>query len=483
MENIKRNGIRLLLVFIATIFAFICLPGSAFAGTQNIAVSGTMNYDEAQRCLDLVNQQRSAAGLKPLIMNAQIQRAAMLRAQECAFYCQHARPNGQAAYTAYGYYGSEKNITVTGVSDAAQQAMNNFMNSPGHRAAILDSAYQSAGIGCFEIGGWSYWIQAFDTLSLDNGTAGIGRVNTTAAIPVLDQYLNISISGNTKLQEGKSIQLTVQQANAVNSLGYSLYAGLNASNFSWSSSNGKVASVDGAGRVTGRTGGSATITAVLRSNKNIKASVAVTVSHIHKYASKVISPTARAKGYTLHTCSCGDSYKDNWKNPVKKMTVKLSKSTFTYTGKSQKPKVTVSVNGKKLSAKQYTVTYKNNKKVGTAKVVIKGKGTYKGCSKTVTFKIKPKKVTIISARSSKKSKVTVKWKKSAGVGGYQLQYARNKKFKNAATVTVSGSGKTSRTIGGLKSKKTYYVRMRGYKKVNGKKLYGSWSAVRKIRIK
>ena len=94
MENIKRNGIRLLLVFIVTIFAFICLPGSAFAGTQNIAVSGTMNYDEAQRCLDLVNQQRSAAGLKPVAMNAQIQRAAMLRAQECAFYCQHARPNG-----------------------------------------------------------------------------------------------------------------------------------------------------------------------------------------------------------------------------------------------------------------------------------------------------------------------------------------------------------------------------------------------------
>ena len=241
--------------------------------------------------------------------------------------------------------------------------------------------------------------------------------------------------------------------------------------------------MDGTGRVTGRTGGLATITAVLRSNTNIKASAVITVSHNHKYTSKVISPTAKSKGYTLHTCSCGDSYKDNWKNPVKIMTVKLSKSTFTYTGKSQKPKVTVSVNGKKLSAKQYTVSYKNNKKIGTAKVVVKGKGTYKGCSKTVTFRIKPKKVTILSARSSKKGKVTVKWKKSAGVGGYQIQYARSKKFKNAANVTVSGSGRTSRTIGGLKSKKTYYVRVRGYKKVDGKKLYGSWSAVRKVKIK
>lgn len=75
---------------------------------------------------------------------------------------------------------------------------------------------------------------------------------------------------------------------------------------------------------------------------------------------------------------------------LKNATVKLSKTTYKYNGKAKKPSVTVKMNGKKLAKKNYTVKYKNNKKVGTASVVITGKkGTnYAGTSKTVTFKIK-----------------------------------------------------------------------------------------------
>ena len=76
--------------------------------------------------------------------------------------------------------------------------------------------------------------------------------------------------------------------------------------------------------------------------------------------------------------------------------------------------------------------------------------------------------------------MVVKWKKTATAKGYQVQYSTSRKFKSKKTKTT---GKTSLTIKNLKKKKTYYVRVRAYKTVNGKKSYGKWSSVKKIKIK
>lgn len=70
-------------------------------------------------------------------------------------------------------------------------------------------------------------------------------------------------------------------------------------------------------------------------------------------------------------------------------TVKLTKSTFTYTGESITPIVTVTYKGKKLSkGRDYTLSFSNNKNAGTGKVTVKGKGEYTG-SVTKKFTIKP----------------------------------------------------------------------------------------------
>ena len=92
--------------------------------------------------------------------------------------------------------------------------------------------------------------------------------------------------------------------------------------------------------------------------------------------------------------------------------------------------------------------------------------------------VKVEKVT----KGTKSFKVT--WKKKTGVSGYQVQYATDKKFKkNKKTVTVAKKNATSKTIKKLKSKKTYYVRVRTYKIVNGKKVYSSWSKVKAVKTK
>ena len=94
-----------------------------------------------------------------------------------------------------------------------------------------------------------------------------------------------------------------------------------------------------------------------------------------------------------------------------------------------------------------------------------------------------KKVKVASAKAGKKS-VKVTWKKVKGIKGYQIQYSTNKKFKKGnKTITVKSAKSTSATIKKLKSKKKYYVRMRTYKVVNGKKVYSAWSKAKSVKVK
>lgn len=152
-----------------------------------------------------------------------------------------------------------------------------------------------------------------------------------------------------------------------------------------------------------------------------------------------------------------------------------------YSGKSIKPSVTVTVNGKTLKKNQdYTVTYSNNKKIGKATVKITGQGNYTG-SKSVTFYITPEKVKVKSVKSLTAKKATVKLEKAAGsVSGYQVVYSTNSKFKGAKSKTTA---KTALTLASLSSKKTYYVKVRAYKKVSGKKIYGEYSKTMRVKVK
>lgn len=100
-----------------------------------------------------------------------------------------------------------------------------------------------------------------------------------------------------------------------------------------------------------------------------------------------------------------------------------------------------------------------------------------------TKTVKPKK-TSIKKLSKGKKKFTVTWARVSGVKGYQIQYSSDKKFKkNNKSVTVTKQKTTKATVKKLKSKKKYYVRVRTYKTVNGKKIYSSWSKVKSVKTK
>lgn len=101
-------------------------------------------------------------------------------------------------------------------------------------------------------------------------------------------------------------------------------------------------------------------------------------------------------------------------------------------------------------------------------------------NKSVTEGAKVPRVKFSKLKVSGKCKVKATWKKLTNISGYQIQYAPNKKFKKAKRKTVKS---TSVTIKKLKKKKTYFVRVRAYKLVDGKKVYGKWSVVKKVKIK
>lgn len=165
--------------------------------------------------------------------------------------------------------------------------------------------------------------------------------------------------------------------------------------------------------------------------------------------------------------------------------IKLSRASFTYNGKAKKPSVTAYDRmGNVIPQSQYSVSYSSNTKPGYGTVSVNFFGNYTGTlSSQIT--IKPKKATVSSLKSSAKKKLTVKWKKDTSVTGYQVQYSTSSKFvkKSTKTSTVSKKSTTSKTVSSLKSKKKYYVRVREYKTVNGKKIYGAWSKAKSVKVK
>lgn len=147
------------------------------------------------------------------------------------------------------------------------------------------------------------------------------------------------------------------------------------------------------------------------------------------------------------------------------------------------------------------LVYKSeNKKVATVsndgKVTIKGIGeanitisvaatnNYETVSRKVTLIVNPKKTNLYASKSIKKGILTITWKKNKTASGYQLYYSTNKNFiKNTKSITIKKGKRTSLKISGLKSKKKYYVKIRAFKKVKGKKYFSKWSTVKSSAVK
>ncbi len=205
----------------------------------------------------------------------------------------------------------------------------------------------------------------------------------------------------------------------------------------------------------------------------------------HTNKTTVTKATLSKDGKTEIKCTvCGAVSATTVINKVK--TVKLSKTTFTYNGKTQTPSVTVKDSKGNTLKKDvdYTVTYpKKRKSIGKYTVTVTLKGKYSG-TKKLTFEIVPAKATLSKLTAGSKQ-LTASWKTVSGVTGYEVQYSTSKKFtkKTTKTVTIKKAKTKKTTIKKLKKGKKYFVKVRAYKTVSGKKLYGAWSKSKSIKVR
>ena len=199
---------------------------------------------------------------------------------------------------------------------------------------------------------------------------------------------------NIKIAKGKITKLTatISPKNVTNKV------------VKWSSSNEKIATVDGLGNVTGKSEGTAIITATTNNGKTAKAQI--TVSGTSKQ-----QPVKTTKS-------------------ISKVSVKLSSTSVAYNGKVQTPGITLKDGNTTLKkGTDYTVSYSNNKKVGKATITIAGKGNYTG---KVT-----KKFTITKAPMSRVSVLGIEDKAYTG-----KQITQNIKVKDGNTVLKNGTDYT-----------------------------------------
>ena len=155
-------------------------------------------------------------------------------------------------------------------------------------------------------------------------------------------------------------------------------------------------------------------------------------------------------------------------------------SSVSFTGSNITPSVTVKVAGRTLtSGTDYTVSYSNNKNVGTSNVYVYGKGNYSG-SLSAKFDIVPAKQQIQKLETKYKG-FYIDWAQKGSATGYDVEYSVNANMSGAVSKHLTANKPDTLTVSGLSGDKTYYVRVRSYTNVNGKVYYGAWSDVKSIK--
>lgn len=214
----------------------------------------------------------------------------------------------------------------------------------------------------------------------------------------------------------------------------------------------------------------------------------------HIYKKTKVTSTYTSKGYTIYTCTkCGDTYKSGYKAILKLSVPKISSVKNQTTG--------VKITWKKITgAKGYFLYRKDKnswKRIGTVsgatfadKEVKSGtKYTYRlqaytgsaksqySSTKNICYlkQIKISKIQKNSIENKKKQNVIVKYKSDKAVSGYQIQYGTNKTYSKAKTVNVKSNKTDAYTIKNLTKGKTYYIRIRSYKKTGNTKCYSAWN--------
>ena len=355
-----------------------------------------------------MNEERKRLGAQPLVLDADLQEAAMQRAAEQYVLYGHTRPDGRPSITVdpTGKMAGE-NAQMGGQLLSAYEIYNSWKNSPGHYRAMVNPSVKTAGVGVCMQGGCGYAaILTFGYNQQINEGIQTGTCTKNRVISGL-HVENCSFGGSSTV--GGTYQFPYQTVVPL----YLIYRG----------------------KTTG-----------VRGNQLDAFLIRSLTPEIAEVADGMIC--ARASG---------------------KVVLQV--------GLKQEPSIALPVS--------FSIQTKIPEKQSESEQLSKTASdqTPAKTEKTVITHQKLPKVAITSLRSKKKGQLIIRWKKKQGIGGYEVQYGTQKTFKRAKIKKISGKGKTGITLKKMKRKSTYYVRMRSWKMVQGRCVFGAWSKVCKIKVK
>ena len=164
----------------------------------NITLKGTMPLDEYYdsegnnniwEVLEEVNEEREDAGLAPLTLSQELMNSAAVRSDELLEYYSHTRPDGSDCFTALENNIGYRAENIAAGYSSADDVMDGWMNSSGHRANILGANFAKIGIGyTYDSNSYyqSYWAQMFRSREYSNETLSADELLST----------NVMLSGN-----------------------------------------------------------------------------------------------------------------------------------------------------------------------------------------------------------------------------------------------------------------------------------------------
>ena len=278
------------------------VEGIAPVPMTTLSITGEEVYSQAFEIVELINVQRRKNNLPAVTMDKGLLDAAMLRAAECTVYYSHTRPNGLRCFTAFPAGGGASGENIAVGQQSAEEVMDAWMKSPGHRANILSENFASVGVGAFCHQGIYTWVQLFSSNSADavkqpadaRKTAKI-QVQQAHLVPRVDRPLLM-------LQQGDAKPVSLYFINREFDP-QSVHP--DSETLTFRSSNPKVAKVDDQGLVTGVADGTAEITITLTGTDK-KATVTVTVTEHNYEVWQYDAPTCSAPGHARYKCEdCG----------------------------------------------------------------------------------------------------------------------------------------------------------------------------------
>lgn len=415
---------------------FYTIEDGTYISSVKVNVRAKECYAKAFEVLNLVNKERKKRGLKALTMDKSLLETAMMRGFENVLYYSHTRPCGKDCYTANSKMYGEN---IAAGTTTASAVMNMWMNSEGHKANILGEDYQSIGIGCVCYNGYYYWVQCFSYDGADKATSSSYKDKTNDRKIVVSkdkEYYRASLNVSaTSLKKGQTATATV------------LWDGMPMKNTGvvMKSSNTSVCTVKG-GKITAVGAGTATIKMYFAGYENGASTRKIKVTD-----PSVARLTFNPNGGTVTTKT------KNVKVKAKAGTLPSpSRKGYTFTGW-----YTAKSGGTKVTAKTK---------------ISKSQTLYAHWTKTTVSKAVISKLTNTAGQKLNVSVNTIK-----GVCGYQFIYAEKSNFSGYKKVN---SSKPSVVLSNLKKNKTYYVKVRGFRKDSaGNYVYGTYSTVKKITVR